>query len=584
VGSIKIKDFFNGRFFEIPKYQRGYSWDLQNIRELFEDILESIESKANHYIGTIVLSKDGDDEDKYFIVDGQQRVTTVTMIILVLIGHLGKSDSDYYRRFYLFDDNRYRLVPLNRDRAYFVDLLEGNSPVPQNKSQRALLAALREIRLKVDTLPEKAAFLKAIEKLEVLEFTENTEGDAIRIFQTVNDRGKLLSNMEKAKSLLIYFSNRYLDKRLDDEINDAFSDIFEVYDDIKQLGEELNITLIKGRDFDEDNIMRYHYVSYSKSNYDPSAGYVLSQLKADLSELRTTAKGDYSAMENYISEYIEDVKNFYAAFKSLLEKASVNCKYYKVFSTLSLSARLYPLAVRLEMAKRLDEPVLLENGGSVTLLEMLELVDVRVYKTRGTDPKADIAEFSCDAVDKTNKAILDWLLWFNAKWMPREQFKAALASNIYGNSALSYIFIRHCEDESGNEFSIDELKKITSLEPNIEHVLAQTPDFDPVALGFVDEEDYINHEHRLGNLTVLERALNSAVKNKVPIDKTDTYDRSYFLETKSLGSIIQGKKRYTKAELLQRTAVLSAYCEKTWWCDVTNLESEAAFGSKAMEE
>jgi len=71
-----------------------------------------------------------------------------------------------------------------------------------------------------------------IEQLEVMEFVENSEGDAIRIFQTVNDRGKPLSNMEKAKSLLIYFSNRYLNKKLDNTINDHFSDIFEIYDRI----------------------------------------------------------------------------------------------------------------------------------------------------------------------------------------------------------------------------------------------------------------------------------------------------------------------------------------------------------------
>jgi len=108
-----------------------------------------------------------------------------------------------------------------------------------------------------------------------MEFVENLEGDAIRIFQTVNDSRKPLSNMEKAKSLLIYFSNRYLNKKLDNTINDHFRDIFEIYDDIKYLGEELGINLIKNRDFNEDNLMRYHFVTYSNENYGPTANYVL---------------------------------------------------------------------------------------------------------------------------------------------------------------------------------------------------------------------------------------------------------------------------------------------------------------------
>jgi len=90
---MKIKEFFNGRFFEIPRYQRGYAWEVQNIRDLFDDIIESIESNSNHYIGTIVLSKSADDDEKFYVVDGQQRMTTTTLIISSLIKKLSESDA-----------------------------------------------------------------------------------------------------------------------------------------------------------------------------------------------------------------------------------------------------------------------------------------------------------------------------------------------------------------------------------------------------------------------------------------------------------------------------------------------------------
>jgi uncharacterized protein with ParB-like and HNH nuclease domain len=223
MASIKIKDFFNGRFFEIPKYQRGYAWEVQNIRDLFDDIIESIESNSNHYVGTIVLSKSVDDDEKFYVVDGQQRTTTITLIISSLIKKLSAKDATYYERFYLKEDERYRITPQNRDQQFFIKLLEGTVSDPQNKSQRFLKDAIEEINFKVVQIDDKLRFLKSVEKLEVMEFVENSEGDAIRIFQTVNDRGKLLSNMEKAKSLLIYFSNRYLGKKLDNIINDHFS-------------------------------------------------------------------------------------------------------------------------------------------------------------------------------------------------------------------------------------------------------------------------------------------------------------------------------------------------------------------------
>jgi len=220
MASIKIKDFFNGRFFEIPKYQRGYAWEVQNIRDLFDDIIESIESNTNHYIGTIVLSKSEDDDEKLYVVDGQQRTTTATLIISALIKKLSEKDAAYYERFYLKEDDRYRITPLSRDQQFLIDLLEAKIGEPQNKSQRFLKDAIEEINFKVDQIDDKLKFLKSVEKLEVMEFVENSEGDAIRIFQTVNDRGKPLSNMEKAKSLLVYFSNRYLHEKLDNTINE----------------------------------------------------------------------------------------------------------------------------------------------------------------------------------------------------------------------------------------------------------------------------------------------------------------------------------------------------------------------------
>ena len=93
MANLKIKDSFNGRVFEIPKYQRGYAWEKRNIRELFDDIFESIETESSHYIGTLVLSQHPTEDDHYYIVDGQQRIVTITMIINEITKYLSKSDS-----------------------------------------------------------------------------------------------------------------------------------------------------------------------------------------------------------------------------------------------------------------------------------------------------------------------------------------------------------------------------------------------------------------------------------------------------------------------------------------------------------
>jgi len=564
MASIKIKDFFNGKFFEIPKYQRGYSWEKENIRDLFDDIDEAIESNTSHYLGTIVLSKNEKDNESFYIVDGQQRVTTITMIINALINELSKDDSLYYKRFYVLEDKRYRLTPLGRDKDFFINLLNDNDDKPQNKSQRYLKEGYEEIKNKIDLISDKVNYLKVIEKLEIMEFVENTEGDAIRIFQTVNDRGKLLTNMEKAKSLLIYFSNRYLKKKLDDKINNCFSDIFEIYDDIKLLGEDLNINLIKNIEFNEDNIMRYHFVSYSDDNYDATAPYVLEYLKNSLILMRN--KTDYSQMEDFITNYIESLLLFFNALKNIIDKCNIQIEYFKLFCILNLSATLYPLIVKLEILNILDKNLQKPEIASYTFLDLIELIDVRVYKTRGTDPRAEISKFAYYINTDTDlDEIQNWLISFNQRWMNLDEFRSNLNGYIYGNRALNHMFIEYCEELSGKKFSIDELKKIMTKVPNIEHILSQTPKFSLKNYGFKNNDDYVEHEHTLGNLTVLERSLNSSVQNKNPSEKVQFYDRSIFKSTKIVATEIDSKKTFNKENIKNRTKILSDFCLERWW-------------------
>ncbi|MFW1665542.1 DUF262 domain-containing HNH endonuclease family protein [Acinetobacter ursingii] len=568
MASIKIKDFFNGRFFEIPKYQRGYAWEIQNIRDLFDDIIESIESNSNHYIGTIVLSKSNDDDEKFYIVDGQQRTTTITLIISSLIKQLSDKDASYYERFYLKEDERYRISPLNRDQNFFTSILEGIINEPQNKSQRFLREAIEEINFKVSQIDDKLKFLKSVEKLEVMEFVENSEGDAIRIFQTVNDRGKPLSNMEKAKSLLIYFSNRYLDKSLDDTINEHFSDIFEIYDDIKHLGEELSINLIKNKDFNEDNLMRYHFVTYSNENYDPTANYVLQFLKNQLTKFRNeTNDSNYPEMHKFISDYIASLKDFFANCKAVIERAKTEEKFFKIFVVLNLSATLYPLIIKLQSFGLLDKALTGKGRESFNFYDLVELIEVRVYKTRATDPKADIARLVYRIDTKEAEDIENWLIWFNGRWMPKEEFQSNLSRGIYGNRALNHIFITYCEYVNKIKYSITDLQDLVKKSPNIEHILSQTPTFDPIALGFDNKEDFIDFEHTIGNLTVLEKGLNSNVQNKNAIDKIDGYGKSLFTMTRMLGSEIDTNKGFNKESVQKRTQTLADYCMERWWSE-----------------
>lgn len=575
MASLKVRNFFNGRFFEIPKYQRGYAWDKRNVRDLFDDIFESGETLSSHYIGTFVLSKHPFGEDHFYVVDGQQRITTIALIINEAIKYLSEPDAAFYRRFYIAekDDSGekelFRLRTLGKDNDYFSSLLRDQICEPQNKSQRLLQEAYEEIQTTVTRISDRQGFLRSIENLEIMEFIEQSEGDAIRIFQTVNDRGKPLSNMEKAKSLLIYFSNRYLEKRLDDEINNLFGEIFEIYDDVKQIGETQNINLIKGSDFDEDNIMRYHFVSYCNENYDATAQYVLRYLKNSLSKLRNEGRGnnDFDDMENFINDYTGGLYDFFYSLREILKRTLEREKYCKIFTILGPSATLYPLLVKLEMLGKLDTGLPKKALRDYTFLDLLEIIDVRIYKTRGTDPRAEISRFTTE-LDETwsDERLLDWLLWYNQRWMPKEEFLTKLNGHIYGNRALAHMLVDYCEFSEAARYTMPKLRKIIDEDPTIEHILSQTPKFSFESAGFRNNEQFLEYQDTLGNLTILERRLNSAAQNKVPIDKVRIYDDSLFKMSRVSSSSIDERGGFGKSDIEERKKEIADYLVERWWC------------------
>ena len=573
----RIKEFFNSKFFEIPKYQRGYAWEKNNVRDLFEDIQEAIEVKANHYIGTIVLSKT-DRNDYFYVVDGQQRITTITMIIHALISHMDDEDAMYYRRFYIREGDYYRLAPLGREKDFFKELLKNGAASlnPINRSQRLLIEAYQEIMDMFEHILKTTSpkvYLESIENLQIMEFVEESEGDAIRIFQTVNDRGKPLTNMEKTKSLLVYFSNRYLGGSLDSSINEDFGKIFELYDKIKLTGQLNNIDLISGRygEFTEDNIMRYHFVTFSRENYDPTASYILQYLKNELKKLRKI-ENDNINLESFIKNYVESLLGFFDSLNEVIQKTNTDERYFKIFSILGLSPTLYPLITVLNGKKRLENKLFTDNNCTYNFLDLIEIIDVRVYKIRGTDPKSDMARFVYKYNHSKNlidEQIRDDLTWFNSRWMSESEFRNNLLGSVYKRSkaVLPFILFDYSEFLSSFQHELEDLKDFVKTKSlTVEHILSQTPKFSLDTHGFQSEEEYLEFKDTMGNLTLLEKGINSSVKNKNTSEKISFYDKSKFKVTKLLATEIIYSNQFDKKDIEARTEKLMKYMERKWWC------------------
>ena len=76
----------NGLHYEVPRYQRDYSWTIEQWSDLWYDILQLLQDEDSHYMGYLVLQTN--DDKHYQIIDGQQRLTTLSIFILAVIKSL----------------------------------------------------------------------------------------------------------------------------------------------------------------------------------------------------------------------------------------------------------------------------------------------------------------------------------------------------------------------------------------------------------------------------------------------------------------------------------------------------------------
>ena len=169
------------------------------------------------------------------------------------------------------------------------------------------------------------------------------------------------------------------------------------------------------------------------------------------------------------------------------------------------------------MRNSLREPV--ASAGNLTLLQLLEIADLRVFKLRGTNPQADILSLTRQATMKSFQEIANDLRRFIGKFMDNGLFESRMSQeNLYRNPGLLRIFCaveeRQRFDLNKSEFSLTDLVALVKAGQTVEHILPQEPSFGIRAYGFRSVDEYKDNIHRIGNLTLLESTLNSSCSNQ----------------------------------------------------------------------
>ncbi len=168
----------------------------------------------------MAVAKNEDNKKLYDIIDGQQRTTTIFMLLHVLANEQNEKDKQETRK-YLYQKGELKLEVASQNQSFFKALLEaaekGNishcEKDADTESKQNLFEVLKAILDKVSKLNKEEVNerLEALLEMVLMRFEEPDPGIAIRTFQSVNDRGVPLLFLDKLKSLLIYYSNTFCD-------------------------------------------------------------------------------------------------------------------------------------------------------------------------------------------------------------------------------------------------------------------------------------------------------------------------------------------------------------------------------------
>lgn len=535
----KVKDLFEKfDYIKVPDYQRAYSWDDTQIEQFLLDIKEYIDKKGiNYYIGHFLFEKK-DNEKIGYVIDGQQRLTTIIIFLSSVFekieklnnGELAPEELNIYKSI-IEENGKIKFSTVDYDNKLFKERVIGRGTgtvKPETQSQNRILDAVKYFnkKLEKETIENLTNMVKIIINASCTLNEVLNQSEAVQMFIYQNDRGKHPTDLEIIKSLFMYNIHDCSDNKINDlnYIKEKFETIYKNISYIEKL-------------VNENDVLRITLKTYYKNLNESS----IDRIKEDINDKVSKEKLDF------IKSFTEELEKNFQYLKYFFEDEK---KYLYIHSiiTLGINIDLYPFIVGIyrfgineDDKKKLIES--LEN-----LLIRMKIIGSRAYITyriggqyqNFLETEGDITSI----IDIINEMKISTNYWWG-HWN-NDKLIASVENGVNGNIA-KFILWKY-ENSFGDrsfEFRYDK-EKI-----NLEHIAPRIePDTKPHGYGDYNDEEFINLIYCLGNLILLSEKHNKSIGNTIFSEKYKTY--TYLKQQEEIRNMVSENGTWGKSMIKKR--------------------------------
>ena len=617
-----LNNIFKERILRIPDYQRGYAWNIHQLEDFWEDILQ-LESERVHYTGVITLepvsnkiwSKWENDQwliedvdyKPFYVVDGQQRLTTSMILIQAIIetvpqGELLASQSieNILKKFILFKaDDGIResyIFGYEKDnpsdeylRTRIFGMHSHSNQQQETLYTRNLMNAKKYFKeqlanLSLDEI--SVLYKKVTQKFKYNLYEISDEIDVFVTFETMNNRGKPLTSLELLKNRLIYLSTLFKEntgkEKLRSNINDAWKTMYEY------LGKNPEVML-------SDNLfLRNHWTMYFKYTRKKGDDYIkfLLDEKFNARNITHPKSEDDTLKVEEISDYVKSLQ------QSIVYWFYMHNPYYAQSNELTDSQKQW--LDRLErLSFRSFKPLILsafvskQDPSMITrLLESAERYNFTLFnlsQRRSNTGDTEFFSMSRDLLtgDKTISEVVESIQRWIDRYYDPDKFLAHIEEKydldrdgFFHWDGVRYFLYEHEHwlkekgKQATNKLSWEVLKSNKKDHVTLEHIFPQIPEdlYWIERFGHLNDQEQRYLAHSLGNLLPLSRSKNSSLQNdSFPQKVNNGSGVGYYNGSVSENEVAQYPD-WRPIEILKRGLELLAFMEARWDIELGDLE------------